>query len=79
MREVEDLISSRDGRVLPYDGRAAQQYADFLERRRRVARPLGTEDGMIAAIAATHGARLATRNTKDFEGLGLDLINPWDL
>jgi len=24
------------------------------------------------------GAGLATRNTKDFEGLGIDLINPWD-
>jgi len=32
---------------------------------------------MIAAICLVHGARLATRNIKDFEGLGLALIDPW--
>jgi predicted nucleic acid-binding protein len=79
LREVEDLVASRDGRVLPYDGRAAELYANFRERRRRLGRPLGAEDGMIAAIAATNGARLATRNIKDFEGLGLELINPWGI
>jgi predicted nucleic acid-binding protein len=24
-----------------------------------------------------HGAQLATRNTADFEAIGLELINPW--
>jgi predicted nucleic acid-binding protein len=33
---------------------------------------------MIAAISLTHGASLATRNTKDFEGLDLKLINPFE-
>lgn len=32
---------------------------------------------MIAAIALVHGAGVATRNTRDFEGLGLDLVDPW--
>lgn len=32
---------------------------------------------MIAAIALTHNAKLATRNTRDFEGCGVELINPW--
>jgi predicted nucleic acid-binding protein len=32
---------------------------------------------MIAAICAAHGAILATRDTKDFEGLGIALVNPW--
>lgn len=34
-------------------------------------------DGMIAATCLEHGATLATRNTRDFEGLGIDLVNPW--
>ncbi len=37
-----------------------------------------TKDAMIAAICLTHGATLATRNTKDFEGLDLKLINPFE-
>ena len=32
---------------------------------------------MIAAIARTHGARLATRNLADFAGLGVELVSPW--
>jgi predicted nucleic acid-binding protein len=35
-------------------------------------------DGLIAATALEHGLTLATRNTKDFEHLGLALINPWE-
>jgi hypothetical protein len=31
----------------------------------------------IAAITRFHGAALATRNAKDFEGCGIDLVNPW--
>ncbi|AJG23640.1 hypothetical protein RR42_s2052 [Cupriavidus basilensis] len=34
-------------------------------------------DAQIAAICRHHGAVLATRNGKDFEGIGLSLVNPW--
>jgi len=34
-------------------------------------------DGLIAATAIAHDLALATRNTKDFEGLGIHLIDPW--
>jgi toxin FitB len=34
-------------------------------------------DAMIAAIARSHGATLATRNTDDFENCGIRLVNPW--
>jgi len=34
-------------------------------------------DLMIAAIARGHGASVVTRDTGDFEGCGLALINPW--
>jgi toxin FitB len=33
---------------------------------------------MIAAIAVVHGATLATRNVRDFEGLGVRLVNPFE-
>lgn len=38
---------------------------------------MSVPDAMIAAIAKTHRARLATRNLADFEGAGLELISPW--
>jgi hypothetical protein len=31
----------------------------------------------IAAIARTHDARLATRNVRDFQDCGIELIDPW--
>jgi predicted nucleic acid-binding protein len=52
-------------------------YAELQGQRRRAGLPLSVEDGMIASICLDRGAALATRNTKDFEGLGLDLVNPW--
>jgi hypothetical protein len=65
------------GRVLPFDERAARIYAQMQEKRQAVGHALSVEDGMIAAITATHRAKLATRNIADFEGLDLDLMNPW--
>ncbi len=65
------------GRVLPFDSEAAQSYATLAADRRRVGRPAGAFDIQVAAIALTHGATVATRNTVDFEGFGPITINPW--
>lgn len=40
-------------------------------------RPISGFDAQIAAICRSYRAALATRNTDDFSGLGLDLMNPW--
>lgn len=40
---------------------------------------LKTADALIAASALRRSLRLATRNTKHFMGLGLELVNPWKL
>jgi len=63
---------------LPYDEKAARIYAVFRQTAREAGRGLSVEDGMIAAVCAAHGARLATRNTTDFEFLPVPLLNPWD-
>jgi predicted nucleic acid-binding protein len=77
MAAVERTLAIYADQVLPYDERAARTYAAIQESRRSAGRPLSVEDGMIAAICGARGLALATRNTKDFEDLGITLINPW--
>ena len=63
--------------ILPFDAAAATVYAEIVDRRERKGAPISGYDAQIAAICRTHGARLATRNVKDYVDTGLDLINPW--
>ena len=65
-------------RVLPFDSAAASAYADIGANRRRAGRPIGAFDAAIAAIARSRSLPLATRNLSDFEGCGLDVIDPWN-
>ena len=65
------------GRILSFDTDAAVIYADLFASRRSAGRPAAIADLMIASIARAHGASVVTRNTGDFEGCGLALINPW--
>jgi predicted nucleic acid-binding protein len=66
------------GRVLSFDSDAADIYAEIGASRRAAGRPISQFDATIAAITRSHGAKLATRNAKDFDGCGIDVINPWD-
>jgi len=66
------------GQILPFDTEATSYYANILVSRRRIGRPISTQDLMIAAIALSRGACLVTRNVVDFEGCGVSVINPWD-
>lgn len=65
------------GAILPFDGRAAEQYAVVLVARERAGLPIHTADAQIAAICRAHGAACATRNSEDFTGAGVELVDPW--
>jgi len=65
------------GGCLPFTAECAEDYARLVADRRTRGRPLVGFDGLIAAIAVRVGATLATRNVGDFEGLGIELVNPW--
>lgn len=77
LAEVERSFGTYAALVMPYDEPAARTYAAMNESRRVAGHPLSVEDGMIAAICRSRGLALATRNTKDFHGLGLELVDPW--
>ena len=64
-------------RILIFDGAAAQAFPPIAAGRVQ-GRPMSVLDAQIAAIAKANGAALATRNTPDFEGCGVRLVNPWE-
>ena len=64
-------------RILPFDSDAAQAYAMLAAERRAAGRPISQSDCQIAAIAYSRGAAVATRDVDDFEGSGIEVINPW--
>lgn len=65
------------GRILAFDSGAAVTYAAIVNARYRIGRPISQFDAQISAIARAHGATIATRNVKDFESVGVEVINPW--
>ena len=66
-----------EGRILPFDEDSARAFAGIVAARDAAGRPISQFDAMIAAIARSHRAAVATRNTADFQHCGIDLINPW--
>ena len=72
---VKDLAG---GRIENFDEEAAEQYAMALGNRQPMGRPIGMADAMIAGICISRNAVLATRNVKDFVGLDITMINPWE-
>ncbi|CAN5125177.1 type II toxin-antitoxin system VapC family toxin [soil metagenome] len=75
---AEMLETEFADRVLPFDLDASVEYAHLVSIREVSGRPIGMADAMIAAVAVSRGADLlATRNSRDFELMGISLINPW--
>ncbi|MFZ1918136.1 MAG: type II toxin-antitoxin system VapC family toxin [Terriglobales bacterium] len=64
-------------RIFAFEDQAAHAFALIASNRRKAGRPIAEMDAQIAAIASVHNAILATRNTADFEGCGVRLVNPW--
>jgi toxin FitB len=71
---IEDILENR---IAAFDFTAALHAAEFSRKRRALGRPVEIRDVMIAGIASATGATLATRNIRDFEHSGLELVNPW--
>ena len=76
---LADLVEEHfAGRVLPYDVEAALAFANLVAAARARGREPKLSDAQIAAVARVHGMAVATRNVRDFEPLGVMVINPWE-
>ena len=73
-----DLVIWFQDRILPVTRPIAERWGVLDARSQLRGRQLNTADGMIAATALEHGLTLVTRNTKDFQGLNVELFNPWN-
>jgi len=73
---VAAILERLAERVLPFTEADAASYAGIVAGRVRIGRPILPLDAQIAAIALSRGAAVATRDG-DFEGCGVELINPW--
>lgn len=62
------------GRMLPVDVAVAERWGRLLAA---AGQPLPAIDSLLVATAARHGLVLVTRNVRDVQGLGVELIDPW--
>ena len=63
------------GRLLAVDAHTADRWGRLLAS---AGRPLPAVDSLLASTALQHDLTLVTRNTADFAGTGVRLINPWN-
>jgi predicted nucleic acid-binding protein len=79
--DVATLMFDEDfaGRILSFDSDAAVHYAGLAAESEAKGTVVDMADGQIAAIAALHDARVATRNVRHFDYLGVPVINPWEV
>ncbi len=76
--DIERMLRDAfEDRILPFDSDAARAYAGIAAARRSTGRPIGSADCQIAAIARSRDMAVATRNVRDFEALGVEVVDPW--
>jgi len=69
---IARLIQLYSERILPITLEIAYEWG-----RLSAMRPIPPEHGLLAATAHFHRLTFATRNTRNVEGLGISLVNPW--
>lgn len=70
---TDHVLEAFTGRILAIDEHVAMLFARMMVPTTRPYR-----DTLIAATAQQHNYAIVTRNTKDFAGLPVRLLNPWE-
>jgi predicted nucleic acid-binding protein len=76
---LDGLMGLFRDRVLPFDIDAARRYAELALTAWTRGRGFPTPDGYIAAIAASRGFIVASRDTAPYKAVGASVINPWEM
>lgn len=75
---LQRTLRAFSDRILAFDGIAPELAGRIRASRDRIGRPISIGDAMIAAICLVHDATLATRDVRDFDGLDMALVNPFE-
>lgn len=73
-----DVRSWFAGRILPVTEVIAARWGNLAAEAKKKGITLAVVDGVIAATALERNLTLVTRNTKDYAGLGISVLSPWD-
>ena len=76
---LSDFIAEFDARILPLERNETNWAAHLRAEAQRAGRILHLGDALIAGTAKAHNLSLATRNVTDFEGLDINVVNPWQM
>lgn len=75
---LEGELSDRfRGRLVPIDVDVMLAWGELTVGLERAGKTMPAIDSIIAAVAIRHALRLVTRNVKDFDVAGIEIIDPW--
>ena len=60
-----------------WDLETGLRWAELLAHLRALGKPMQIKDSLIAATALANGYVLATRNRRDFEASGIEIVDPF--
>jgi predicted nucleic acid-binding protein len=76
---ANDLVLRFAGRILQVNLDIAERWGLISARAKMAGAPLAVIDGLMAATALHHNLTFVTRNTKDVQVAGINMLNPWRL
>ena len=74
---LSQVVSDFSGRILSVDRQAAEFAASMRAQVHRDGGRLKIADALIAGTAMANDMTVITRNVRDFDGLGVEIVNPW--
>ena len=75
---LSQILNRFSGRILSLDQQSSELAASLRARARRSGRTLNVPDALIAGTAVSREMTLITRNIRDFHGLNIEIVNPWE-
>ena len=74
---TDSVVKRFTERILPLDTDAFVRWGELQARLDAQGAPMPAFDSLIAAIALQHRLIIVTRNIKDMQGSGAEVVNPW--
>jgi predicted nucleic acid-binding protein len=73
-----ELQARFSARILPIDAAIADRWGSLAAVAKSTGRALSTIDGLLAATAIHHNLTIVSRNDRDFAGIQVLVLNPWE-